>query len=129
MKLKTKYKEKIKISGASCINELAQDYRKSKQECFVCFYLDSAHQVIAREVCTIGLLNSCQIDAREVFKRALFHNAKAIILSHNHPSGNLTFSSEDIKVTEQLTKGGEFLGIPVLDHVIVAPGGTFNSYK
>lgn len=126
LKLKTIYKNRPAIKGPDCVMELSKDYRSYQQECFVVYYLDSAHKVIAREICTIGLLSSCQISPMEVFKRALVHNARAVILSHNHPSGDVKPSKEDYDITRKLKDAGRILGIEVLDHVIVAKNDSYS---
>lgn len=69
---------------------------------------------------TSGVLDSSLVSPREVFKTAIDHRAASIILVHNHPSGNLEPSKEDIKVTQQLYETGKLLEIPVLDHIIIA---------
>lgn len=67
----------------------------------------------------MGILNSALVHPREVFKQAIRKNAHAIILVHNHPSGDPEPSDEDHQITETMTKAGKLLGIPVLDHVVV----------
>jgi DNA repair protein RadC len=89
------------------------------QEHFVVINLDGANQISSYTVATTGLTNSSQIHSREVFKTAILSNATSIIVSHNHPSGNLNPSKEDDEVTKRLKEAGELLGIKVLDHVIV----------
>jgi len=89
------------------------------QEVFSVLTLDTKNREIDRHTITIGTLNSSLVHPREVFRVAITDNAAAIILSHNHPSGDATPSSEDIKVTKQLVGAGEVMGIKVLDHVII----------
>lgn len=96
---------------------------RHKKEFFVCFYLDSRNKVIAREIISIGTLNSSLVHPREVFKSAIVRSANSIILAHNHPSGSLEPSDEDLKVTKILKECGELLGINLLDHVIVTEKG------
>lgn len=100
-----------------------QLYIRRKQEHFVCITLNGAGEVIETRVVTVGLLDSAQIHPREVFANALADRAASVILVHNHPSGNLEPSPEDIAITRRLVQAGEMLGIPVLDHVIVGPSG------
>ncbi|MCY4399726.1 MAG: DNA repair protein RadC [Gemmatimonadetes bacterium] len=88
--------------------------------------LNSQNVPICQRQVTRGILDASLIHPREVFRDAIVLRAAALILVHNHPSGNPEASAEDLKVTRQLGKAGEQLGIPVLDHVIVA-GGTFSS--
>ncbi len=89
-----------------------------KQETFVCTSLNGAHEVIATRIVTIGLLNAAHVHPREVFAEPLKDRACSIIVAHNHPSGSLEPSEEDIKVTTRLKNAGELLGIGVLDHII-----------
>jgi len=105
-----------------------KDYSEKKQEHFITITLNGANEIVARRVITIGLLNSSQIHPREVFADAITDRAASIILAHNHPSGNLVPSVEDIAVTEKLVSSGILLGIPVLDHIIVS-GLKFFSFK
>ena len=93
-----------------------------EQEQFYVVLLDTKHQIIKKELVTVGLLNSSLIHPREVFKLAIRENACAIILVHNHPSGSVVPSSEDLSVTSNLVKAGSLLGIEVLDHVIIGDG-------
>jgi DNA repair protein RadC len=75
--------------------------------------------VTKKETITIGTLNSAQVHPRELFKSAIRHSAAAIILVHNHPSGDPTPSTEDIEVTKKLVESGKLMGIQVLDHLII----------
>lgn len=99
--------------------EQMADIRSSKKEHFVVFYLDTRNQEIKREIISVGTLNESLVHSREVFEGAIKHNAAAIIVAHNHPSGNTEPSQDDIEVTRRLRQSGEMLGIAVLDHVIV----------
>ncbi|MDO8497811.1 MAG: DNA repair protein RadC [bacterium] len=95
------------------------DVRGNKKEHFAIFFLDAQNQVIRREIISIGILNASLVHPREVFEPAILHTSAQIILSHNHPSGNLGPSNEDIYITDRLVKAGKILGIQILDHVIV----------
>ena len=99
--------------------EQLKDIRESKKEHFVIFFLDTQNQEIKREVISIGTLNTSLIHPREVFEPAIKHLASHIIIAHNHPSGSLEPSEEDIAVTRRLCEAGRLLGIEILDHVIV----------
>ncbi len=87
---------------------------------FYVVILNRKNVVQRYELVTRGILDSSLVSPREVFKIAIDHRASSIILVHNHPSGNLEPSKEDIKVTEQLYQAGKLLEIPVLDHIIIA---------
>jgi len=84
--------------------------------------LNTKNRVNAIHEVSIGSLNAAIIHPREVFKAAILSNAAAVILVHNHPSGDSTPSPEDISLTKKLVDAGKILDIPVLDHVIVCPG-------
>ena len=97
--------------------------RQLKKEVFVGVALNSRNGIIKKEVISIGTLNSALVHPREVFEFAIRHSAAAIIIAHNHPSGNTEPSEEDIKVTKRLADAGEIIGIEVLDHLIVSHTG------
>jgi DNA repair protein RadC len=84
--------------------------------------LDSQHRLERDITVTRGLLNSSLVHPREVFREAIAERAAAIILVHNHPSGDPTPSPDDRLVTEQLVQAGKVLDIPVQDHVIIGRG-------
>jgi DNA repair protein RadC len=86
-------------------------------------YLNSHYKVIHDEIISIGTIDANIIHPREVFRPALEYAAAAVILVHNHPSGNLEPSEADIIVTKQLLQAGSLLGIDLIDHVIVSPRG------
>jgi DNA repair protein RadC len=95
-----------------------RDHPANDQEKFVVACLDTKHRVQSVVVVTIGTLDASLVHPREVFKPAIIEGSSAIVLSHNHPSGDTTPSREDHAVTEQLTEAGKLLGITVLDHII-----------
>jgi DNA repair protein RadC len=99
------------------------DLRGAQQEHFVCFDLNARHRVIARRVVHIGTLANVDVHPREVFRGAIAGGAAAVILAHNHPSGEADPSRADIEVTKRLREVGELCGIAVLDHVVVAEHG------
>ena len=102
--------------------------RESKKEHFVVFFLDTQNQEIKREVISVGTLNSSLIHPREVFEPAIKNLSSHIIIAHNHPSGSLEPSGEDIVVTKRLSDAGRLLGIEILDHVVVTAKG-YGSFK
>jgi DNA repair protein RadC len=85
--------------------------------------LDSQHRMAKDVTVTRGLLNSSPVHAREVFREAIAESAAAVVLVHNHPSGDPTPSADDLRVTADLVAGGRLVDIPVFDHVIVGRGG------
>lgn len=108
--------------------EELRDVRDQKKEHFVVFYLDTRNQEIKREIVSIGTLNYNLVHPREVFEPAVKNLAASVIVAHNHPSGCLEPSDEDLSLTKRLSQAGKLLGIELLDHVIVASGG-FMSFK
>ena len=90
-----------------------------KQEVFIVAHLDSAGKFINSEIITRGTLDTSLVHPREVFMSAIKHAAASIIVLHNHPSGQLTPSREDITVTNQLVDAGRIMEIPVQDHLII----------
>ncbi len=100
-----------------------QHIADKKREYFLCLTLNGAGEVIQTRVVTVGLLDSSQVHPREVFADAITDRAAAVILAHNHPSGLLEPTPQDLEVTRQLAEAGRILGIQVLDHVIVLKKG------
>lgn len=92
----------------------------NSREHFLAIYLNSAHKVIAYSVVSSGTANASLVHPREVYQAAVLLGSIAVIVSHNHPSGEVNPSSEDEKVTRQLKEAGSILGIRLLDHIIVA---------
>lgn len=93
------------------------------QEHFVVITLNGANGVIKSRVITVGLLNHSLVHPREVFAPALTDRAASVVLVHNHPSGTPEPSVQDLQITNQLRAAGDILGIKVLDHIIILPGG------
>lgn len=110
--------------AADLVREFIED---ADRETFIMICLTTKHEPTAIHTVSIGTLNASLIHPREVFKVALLANAAAIILAHNHPSGDLTPSSEDIETTKRLKECGKLLGVNVLDHVIVGGEGQYVS--
>jgi DNA repair protein RadC len=91
-----------------------------EHEVFAALFLDSKHRIIAFEELFTGTIDQASVYTREIAKRALNHNAAAIIFSHNHPSGIPEPSGSDINLTQRLVSAMQLLGIKTLDHIIVA---------
>ena len=96
-----------------------QDLRNSPRECFSVLYLNTRNQPVGCEKVAVGGLNVAALQPREVFAPALSLGAAAVILAHNHPSGDPTPSPEDLAVTRHLQEAGRLLGVEVLDHLVV----------
>lgn len=117
--------EKLVLQPEDVYREL-RDLRQNKKEHFVVFYLDTHSREIKRETISVGTLNASLIHPREVFESAIKNNAAQIIVAHNHPSGIIDPSEDDIEITKRLVDAGKLLGIDVLDHVIVGDTGYFS---
>ena len=105
-------------NGPAANYETIKHYGLQKQEHFIVVMLDGAHNIIKHIVVTVGLVNRTLVHPREVFAPALIERATAIVIAHNHPSGNLEPSPDDIEVTTRLKRAGQLLGVEVLDHII-----------
>lgn len=111
------------IRTAENVFEYTKNMRELPKEHLRGIYLNSHYKVIHDEVISIGTLDANIIHPREVFRPALEYNAAAVILVHNHPSGNLNPSEDDILITRQLLEASKMLGIDLIDHVIVSEHG------
>ena len=110
----------IKIYSSNSIYEYYKDKLSDKlQEYFYCVYLDTKNHIIKDKLLFIGTINESLIHPREIFKEAYLLSASGIICIHNHPSGNVNPSNNDIIMTKQLVEVGKILGIKVLDHIII----------
>ncbi|MBI3011884.1 MAG: DNA repair protein RadC [Candidatus Omnitrophica bacterium] len=94
-----------------------------KKEHFVALLLDNRHQLIRMSPVAIGSLSATLVHPRELFKEAIAASAAAVIVAHNHPSGDPAPSRHDVQMTTRLVEAGSLLGIEVLDHLIIGDGG------
>ncbi len=101
---------------------LALDLHRADREHFVVLHLDARNRVTGHETVSIGSLNASIVHPREVFKATILANAAGVLLVHNHPSGGLEPSAEDLSLTRRLHDAARLLGIDLLDHVLIAPG-------
>lgn len=97
-----------------------------KKEMFRCALLDTKNKIIQDEVVSVGTLTASLVHPRETFRAAIRESAAAVIFIHNHPSGDIKPSQEDILLTRRLVQAGEVLGIQVLDHIIIGDGSHFS---
>jgi len=112
------------ISGpADVFRHFHPRLRDATRERFLALLLDGRHRVIREVEISHGTLTASLVHPREVFRPALRDGAAALVVAHNHPSGDPTPSSEDCRVTERLARAGELLGVRLLDHVVVAEHG------
>ena len=110
---------KESIRSPEDVVRVCADISNLAQETFHVLMLNTKSYLINRQMITIGLVDASLVHPREVFRQAIVENATAILLVHNHPSGDPTPSAEDIKITKQLIKTGIILNIMVQDHVII----------
>ena len=109
-------------SPAETRRYLSRQLRDYHHEVFACLFLDNRHRVIRFEELFSGTLDGASVYPREVVKRALHHNAAAVILAHNHPSGVAEPSQADHHITHQLKEALALVGVRVLDHIIIGDG-------
>jgi DNA repair protein RadC len=103
-----------------------KQFSTKNQEHFLTITLDGASHIINIRTVFIGTLNQSLVHPREVFHPAITANAAGIILAHNHPSGELSASRADEKVTTRLKDAGKLLGIDILDHIIITQEGYYS---
>jgi DNA repair protein RadC len=101
---------------------LSNDLMWQPQERFAVLLLDIKHRVIGMRVITIGTATETLAHPRDIFREVIRHGATRVIVAHNHPSGNVSPSPEDLHLTRQLLAGAQFLDIPLLDHLILGNG-------
>ncbi len=119
-------KEPVKIECAKDVLPLVADIAAKPQEHFVCISLNGANEVIEKRIVTIGLLDKSPIHPREIFADVIADRAAAVILVHNHPSGDSQPSEADRRTHAQLTEAARILGLRILDNLIVTRKGHFS---
>lgn len=124
---KYRIREKARDS-AMVASMLTEDMADETVEKFVVLLLDCKLRIQGKHTIAIGGLDSCPVHPREVFKPAIRNGAAAIIVAHNHPSGDATPSTEDIAITKRLEEASKVIGIQLVDHVIVGTNN-FTSMK
>ena len=95
------------------------ELKHAAQECFVAITCNTKNQIIDKHLISLGTLNASLAHPREIFRSAITDSAASLIVAHNHPSGDPTPSSEDIRLTRRIVEAGEILGIHVLDHIVI----------
>ena len=119
--------EKIHLSCPQDVADfLMPRLRYAAKEQFVVILLNNKNKVIGTEVVSEGSLSSSVVHPREVYAPAILHHAAAIMVAHNHPSGDPKPSIEDEEVTRQLLRSGKVLGIPMIDHEIIGDGNYYS---
>ena len=119
---------KTVITPSACFELLANEMKYLKQEHFIVLSLNVRHQLIAKDTVFIGALNMTVVHPREIFRVAIKRMADSIICVHNHPSGSIEPSPQDILMTKQLVEASMHMGIPLIDHIIIG-GNDYSSLK
>ena len=127
---KKEVKAKLKYTNPKIIYENSKHlFEGLLQEHFYCLYLNVKKELIERKLLFMGTLNKSIVHPREIFKEAYRLSASSIVCLHNHPSGDLTPSKEDVVLTDSLVKIGQINGIPVVDHLIISDDGYYSFYE
>jgi DNA repair protein RadC len=119
--------DRKKITAPADALPYISHYSDRKQEHFLCLSLNGAHEVIQARVVSMGLVNRTLVHPREIFSDPLKDRAAAVLIAHNHPSGNIEPSQEDIEITRRIKSAGVILGIELLDHIIFT-GSAYYSF-
>ena len=114
-------KEKIRTPETVC--RVCEDIANLAQETFHVLVLDAKNGLLNRHMVTVGLVDASLVHPREVFRPAIADGGAAVVLVHNHPSGDPSPSAEDVRITKQLIEAGKILDIKVLDHTIIGRSG------
>lgn len=121
--------EKPALTNPDAVFELmGMKMKHLKQEHFVVLFLDVKQRLICKETLFVGSLDMALVHPREIFRKAVKHLASAVVCLHNHPSGDLTLSPQDLALTKQLAEAGEMMNIPLLDHIVIG-GDDYVSLK
>ena len=108
-----------RYTSPSQVFEMFLDLRLEAKEHFIALHMDGKNRISCLDRISVGSLNQSIVHPREVFKTACLSSAAAIMLIHNHPSGDPTPSREDLDITARLRQAGELMGVRVLDHIII----------
>jgi len=115
--------EEPRISSPAEAYALVRDLKRARKEHLISLYLDAQNRLICRETVSIGSLNTTRTHPREVLQPAIVNSALAFILVHNHPSGSLDPSRDDVEFTRTMARAGDLMGISLYDHLIVSRRG------
>ncbi len=121
---------KIVLNSSQKIYEyMRYELWDKKQEYFYCLYINTKKELIERKLLFMGTINRSIVHPREIFKNAYLCSASGIICIHNHPSGNIKPSKEDIYLTKSLVELGKMNGIPIIDHIIIGDNSYYSFYE
>jgi DNA repair protein RadC len=109
----------MRFTSPRQVFEMFHDLRLEVKEHFIALHLDGKNRIACLDRVSLGSLNQSIVHPREVFKTACMSSAAAILLVHNHPTGDPTPSREDLDITRRLKEAGDLLGIKLLDHIII----------
>lgn len=127
---KTKFKNIYKVvSSEDAYKYLLPTYKKGTicyKEYFKVLFLNQASQVLGYTLISEGGITETSVDVRVILQAALLTNSVALVLAHNHPSGNLKPSQEDIKITKQVKDAAQLMRIAVIDHLILTDAGYYS---
>jgi len=115
--------EEPRIGSPAEAYALVRDLKKARKEHLIALYLDAQNRLITRETISVGSLNTTRTHPREVLQPAIVNSALAFVLVHNHPSGSLDPSRDDVEFTRTMARAGELMGISLYDHLIVSRRG------
>lgn len=113
-------KDLVSVASPCDLEDYVTPLKNASEEYFISFHLDSKNHVIGYCEVSHGTISSSLVHPREVFKAAMLSNAYSIIVAHNHPSGDLKPSEDDLETTKNLFNASKLIGIELLDHVIVS---------
>ncbi len=123
-------KEKIILNTSDAIYQyMKYQLLGKKQEYFYCLYVNAKKELIERKLLFMGTVNRSVVHPREVFKHAYLCSASGIVCIHNHPSGDVLPSKEDIRLTNSLVELGSMNGIPIIDHIIIGDHNYYSFYE
>ena len=118
-----KKEDEVTVSGPQEAYRHVKEIARAKKEHLVALYLDAQNHLLGKETISVGSLNTTRTHPREIFQPAIACSAMGVILAHNHPSGSLAASQEDVDFTRAIRRASEILGIGLYDHVIVSEKG------
>ena len=119
------YQPGVRHSLDAC-GEVRKMTRGKLQESFWMLALNARNKVVGKKEVCRGTANECAVHPRDIFREAMRKNAVAVILAHNHPTGNVMPSPEDERLTERLIEAGKVVAIPVLDHIVVSESDCYS---
>lgn len=128
MKVETIYN--VKITNTSKVFEYYKDkFKEKSQEYFYAIYLDNNKRIIKEKLLYMGTINQTLIHPMDIFKEAYLSSAISIVCIHNHPSGNVLPSKNDIEITNNLRNIGKLMGIEIIDHIIIGQNNYYSFYE